>query len=185
MGASIKSKSRYTGRNYDVGAFRDDHYIRCSRCGWINNMDQAIHSNDGGYEGWGTTFTSVTSTSAGSGFGPHSPLNAGVQTLSPQGQIMYSTSMNSTDTLVNTYGTFSFAPNNSILLSGVASTTGVMLLLLNGNIYSINNSSQWYEYTGSWVTITGDPRKTNTTVTTMDAVVGAGCANCGTLLYTR
>ena len=183
MGATIRSKSIYTGRNYDVGAFRDDHYVRCSRCGWINNMDQAVHSNDGGYEGWGTNMAAITSNTTGNGYG--GTKQELPQTFPPQGQMMYSTSLNSTDTLTNSYGTFSFAPNNSILLNGAASTTGVMLLLFNSNIYAINNSSQWYQYTGTWGTISKDPRIGNTIAYTMDAVVGAGCFQCGTLLYTR
>jgi len=216
MGAPIKSKSIYTGRNYDVGAFRDDHYLRCSRCGWINNMDQAVHSNDGGYEGWGTTFVVVTSTSGGSGYGPNSPVTT-MQTPGPQGLVLYSTSLNSTDILVNSYGTFSFIAGGIILLNGQTTTGGgtkpaVMLLLFNGIIYYIDNASNWYSYgangIGMWALTTQDPRTLSGEMNwdnsfgwdnsntwdgkiglpieqTMDAVVGAGCFQCGTLLYTR
>ena len=209
MGRWIKSKAQYTGRNYDVGPWRDDKYVRCSRCGFINNLDQAMHAQEGGYEGWGTTFVPVASNSPGSGFGTNSPIDT-MQTAGPSGQMMYSSSIAATDILVNTYGTFSFNAGNIILLNGVLTgATGVMLLLFNSNMYYINNSSQWYQYIGSWVLLTtGDPRlqignlqtwDSETTwdsgnpydclepyiETTMDAVVGAGCAQCGTMLYDK
>ena len=56
MGRWIRSKAVYMGRNYDVGAWRDDKWYRCSRCGFINNLDREMHVPDGGYEGWGTSF---------------------------------------------------------------------------------------------------------------------------------
>ena len=68
MGRWIKSKAQYTGRNYDVGPWRDDKYVRCSRCGWINNLDRDVHSNDGGYEGWGTSMNPISANSSGNGF---------------------------------------------------------------------------------------------------------------------
>ena len=213
MGETIRSKAVYTGRNYDVGPWVDNHFIRCSRCGFINNTDREIHSNDGSYEGWGTTFTVVTSTSAGSGYGPNSPYQAGMQTTSPDGVIMYGTSNNSTDILTNSYGSFSFYPTRSglgnlIYLGTVSTGTyAVMMLLYNSNIYAIDNNNQWNEFNGtSFVNIAGDPRirtfgmetscppycwTLSPTLTplvpqeTMDAVVGAGCSQCGTLLYTR
>ena len=209
MGRWIKSKAQYTGRNYDVGPWRDDKYVRCSRCGFINNLDQAMHAQEGGYEGWGTTFVPVASNSPGSGFGTNSPADT-MQTAGPSGQMMYSSSIAATDILVNTYGTFSFNAGNIILLNGVLTgATGVMLLLFNSNMYYINNSSQWYQYIGSWVLLTtGDPRlqignlqtwDSETTwnsgnlydclepyvETTMDAVVGGGCCQCGTYLYDK
>ena len=209
MGRWIKSKAQYTGRNYDVGPWRDDKYVRCSRCGFINNLDQAMHAQEGGYEGWGTTFVPVASNSPGSGFGTNSPIDT-MQTAAPSGQMMYSSSIAATDLLVNSYGSFSFIANGTILLNGTTtSVIGVMLLLFNSNMYYINNSSQWYQYIGSWVLLTtGDPRlqignlqtwDSETTwnsgnlydclepyvETTMDAVVGGGCCQCGTYLYDK
>lgn len=211
MGEHIKSKAVYNGRNFDVGPWRDDRFIRCSRCGWINNLDRDLHSEDRSYLGWGTTFVTVTSTDGGSGFGTGSPYSGGLQTGGPAGQVMYSSSYGPTDTLSNTYGTFSFGTGGSILFNAAATTaTGVMLLLYNANMYYINNSNQWYQYTGAWGSITADPRVLNTLDTdilydssgeydgggpwdsenlyvekTLDAVVGGGCGQCGTYLYDK
>ena len=219
MGRYIKSKAVYSGRNYDVGPWHDHHFVRCSRCGFINNTDRNIHSFDGGYEGWGTTMTTVTSTSGGSGYGGAS---GHMQTPGPVGITMYMSASNSTDVLINNYGTFSFGQlsgisNSEIFLNGVLTgVSGTLLLLYNGNMYTYSdiggliidypvtdgsnhivyddsahpihteNFAEWYEYTGFWTPLPGDPRSGQVYVETiMDAVVGAGCAQCGTMLYNK
>ena len=207
MGDPIRSKAVKEGRNFDIGSYPDDQYVRCSRCGWINNLSRDIHSPEGSYLGWGTTFTTVSSTDSGSGFGPNSPADT-MQTPAPPGQVLYSSSYGATDVLTNSYGDFSFNPAGVVFL-GVTTTgsSGVMLLLFNSNMYLINKSSQWFQYTGSWVSVAGDPRLNITNSqnydseitwnsgdpydcdpyveTTLDAVVGGGCAQCGTFLYNK
>lgn len=287
MGATIRSKAVKNGRNFDIAAFGDDRYIRCSRCGWINNLDRDIHSMDGGYEGWGTNMVAISSTSGGTGYssvnqaapvvtmslvgsqihgswvwpttlttgvttvqvaytepsppvfttittnysflsngvtfvggkpwysysistpaaswrggtlliqvlipssGATSPVNAGLQTQGYNGQVVYNTSQNSTDYLTNTYGNFSFYPANDSLGNLIYVNTlstgsyGVMLLLFNSNIYYVDSGNNWYEYIGSWSSIAGDPRTGQIISQTINAVVGAGCTQCGTLLYTK
>jgi ribosomal protein L37E len=57
MGREINSKAVHIGRNIDLGAYRDDRHIRCSRCGFINNLDRDTHLPEGSQAGWGTTYS--------------------------------------------------------------------------------------------------------------------------------
>ena len=56
MGREINSKAVHTGRNIDLGAVRDDRHVRCSRCGFINNLDREVHLPEGSKAGWGITY---------------------------------------------------------------------------------------------------------------------------------
>ena len=208
MGRWIKSKAQYTGRNYDVGPWRDDKYVRCSRCGFINNLDQAMHAQEGGYEGWGTTMTAISSTATGTGFG--GTKQAPMQTPTPQGVVLFSSSFGATDILTNSFGSFSFTSSGQVLLNGsMTNLDGLSLLLLlyNSNIYTVcplisltddsghiihDDSGNlilnggWFIWSGSWVQINGDPRIGQSPVENIyDAVVAGGCAQCGTFLYDR
>lgn len=71
MGRPIPSKMIESGYHFDQGSYRDNQYVRCSRCGFICNNDRDLRSHPGGYEGWGTSnpATSVT------GYDPQHPFN--------------------------------------------------------------------------------------------------------------
>ncbi len=61
MGTPIRSRAVHNGLNHDTSAFDDDKYVRCSRCGWINNLDQAVHFPEGFKAGWGIRFDETSS----------------------------------------------------------------------------------------------------------------------------
>ena len=71
MGRPIPSKAIQHGYHYDQAAYRDNMQVRCSRCGFICNLDRDLRSHPGGYESWGYNFTddSVYST--------YGPVNSG------------------------------------------------------------------------------------------------------------
>ncbi len=69
MGQRIPSKAVHHGYHFDQDAFRDDMNVRCSRCGFICNLERDLRSHPGGYEGWGTTMTKQTTT----GYDPQHP----------------------------------------------------------------------------------------------------------------
>ena len=51
------------GLNQDLGSWKDNRYVRCSRCGWINNLDRETRSQEGSRQGWGTDLSSTTTGS--------------------------------------------------------------------------------------------------------------------------
>ena len=56
MGRPIRSKAIQTGYHFDKSGYRDNMQVRCSRCGFICNMDRDLRSHPGGYESWGLNF---------------------------------------------------------------------------------------------------------------------------------
>lgn len=129
MGVRIKSKAIQNGWNFDQGQYRDDMYVRCSRCGWICNLDRDIFSHPGGYEGWGTTMVPV--------YGEYDFYRAYDSPIRAH-HLPYD-QFNSYDSATDTYDD-----------------------LLNANVIDTYD---------------------NLVLDTMDAVVTAGCPQCGTLLY--
>lgn len=130
MGTPIRSKAINWGRNVDIGFYPDDHYVRCSRCGFVCCTDRDVMGQEDGREGWGTTMVATTSTTTGNGY-PGSPLvNTGFQ---------------------------------------------------SGNYVKLNtwNSNIVYDSSSTWDAVA------NQVETRYDAVVGGGCAQCGTFLYNR
>jgi len=55
MSRSVDSEAVNSGRNADQGDFRDNRYVRCGRCGFINNLDQAPRAPFGSRVGQGLT----------------------------------------------------------------------------------------------------------------------------------
>jgi hypothetical protein len=49
----MNSDAIHYGKNPDLGTYRDDHYVRCARCGFICNTDRDLKGT--GMMGWGTT----------------------------------------------------------------------------------------------------------------------------------
>jgi len=66
MGNHIDSDRVGYGKNRDLGTWRDDRYVRCSRCGFICHLDRDSRSRDGDRRGWGVNFEQ--SVSAGGWF---------------------------------------------------------------------------------------------------------------------
>lgn len=60
MTREIRSDEERTGRNAELVPFQDSRYVRCARCGWINNLDRESHLPEGSRAGWGTTQPSTT-----------------------------------------------------------------------------------------------------------------------------
>lgn len=56
MGRSIKSDAVYHGRNAEYSKYDDRRYVRCSRCGFICNLDRDDHLPRGSHAGWGLKF---------------------------------------------------------------------------------------------------------------------------------
>lgn len=56
MGRPIDSDRVGYGKNRDLGTWRDDRYVRCSRCGFICHLDRDSRSRDGDRRGWGIKF---------------------------------------------------------------------------------------------------------------------------------
>jgi hypothetical protein len=53
----IDSQRVAVGRNKDQNdGVPDDRFLRCARCGWINNMNRAVSHREGSKSGWGITF---------------------------------------------------------------------------------------------------------------------------------
>jgi hypothetical protein len=53
----IDSERVPRGRNRDKNeGVPDDRYVRCARCGWINNKNRAISHNEGSRAGWGIRY---------------------------------------------------------------------------------------------------------------------------------
>jgi hypothetical protein len=53
MGERIESTAVNYGRNIDKGTWRDDRYVRCSRCGFICHLDRDRKSIRGSRDGNG------------------------------------------------------------------------------------------------------------------------------------
>jgi hypothetical protein len=54
--SEIHSEAIHSGRNPDLGVYRDDRFVRCARCGFINNLDREVHLPYGSRAGWGFTY---------------------------------------------------------------------------------------------------------------------------------
>jgi hypothetical protein len=52
------------GLNEDRGGYRDDRYVRCSRCGFVLNKNRHVKGREGSRMGWGTDLSSQTFNSA-------------------------------------------------------------------------------------------------------------------------
>jgi hypothetical protein len=61
MGREIPSDAVHHGRNFDVGPWKDDRYVRCGRCGFICHLDRDRRSKRGSKEGWGITYSAIAS----------------------------------------------------------------------------------------------------------------------------
>lgn len=48
------------GLNIDLGSWKDNRYVRCSRCGFINHLDREVRGKEGSRQGWGTDLSSTT-----------------------------------------------------------------------------------------------------------------------------
>jgi len=57
MGRRIRSRPVTRGLNFDKGKWHDDSFMRCSRCGWLCNLDRDVHYNSGDHVGWGIDYT--------------------------------------------------------------------------------------------------------------------------------
>lgn len=53
----IPSDAIQGGRNFDKGAYRDDRYVRCGRCGYVANMDRHARASYGSKAGEGVSRT--------------------------------------------------------------------------------------------------------------------------------
>ena len=56
MSRPIHSTEVRTGRNIDLGTYRDSRYIRCGKCGFINHLDREVHLPEGSRAGYGFTY---------------------------------------------------------------------------------------------------------------------------------
>ena len=54
--SDIRSTRVGSGRNPDLGTYRDDRFVRCAKCGFINNLDREVHLPEGSRAGWGFTY---------------------------------------------------------------------------------------------------------------------------------
>jgi len=63
MGERVNSDRVNYGLNQDLTGYSDAKYVRCSRCGYINNLDRSVRGRDGSWMGWGTDLSSTTTAS--------------------------------------------------------------------------------------------------------------------------
>jgi hypothetical protein len=56
MSRDIESHRVSTGLNTDLGAWKDNHYVTCSRCGFICNTDRDVQGKEGSRQGWGIQY---------------------------------------------------------------------------------------------------------------------------------
>ena len=56
MGRQIRSDAVHHGRNSDGGAYKDDRYVRCSRCNFICHLDRDQRAPEGSRLGWGISY---------------------------------------------------------------------------------------------------------------------------------
>jgi len=47
------------GRNFDRGEYKDDAYIKCSKCGFICNTQRDQYAPEGSRVGWGVKYEEV------------------------------------------------------------------------------------------------------------------------------
>ncbi len=57
MGRPVNSEAVNSGRNFDQGKWKDQRYIRCSKCGFICHLDRDRKGVRGSREGWGATYS--------------------------------------------------------------------------------------------------------------------------------
>jgi len=57
-GRQVRGEVVKRGRNFDLDkGRREDRYVRCGRCGWINHLDRAVHHQpDSSRAGWGLKY---------------------------------------------------------------------------------------------------------------------------------
>jgi hypothetical protein len=60
----VPSKAVHTGRNIDIGKWKDDRFVRCAKCGFINNLDREIHLPEGARGGYGWKYIDITTFDA-------------------------------------------------------------------------------------------------------------------------
>jgi len=60
-GRQVRGEVVKRGRNFDQDkGRREDRYIRCGRCGWINHLDRAVHVQpDSSRMSWGLKYTEI------------------------------------------------------------------------------------------------------------------------------
>jgi len=56
MGRRIYSDTVGHGINFDKGDYPDNKFVRCSRCGWICNIDRDPGMREGSSSGWGMRY---------------------------------------------------------------------------------------------------------------------------------
>jgi len=73
-GRSIKSKAVNTGRNAELAPLRDDRWVKCAKCNFVNHLDRSIKAPRYSAAGTGITFagygTGAYGTSAYGGSDP-------------------------------------------------------------------------------------------------------------------
>ena len=52
----IYSEPVRSGRNFDRGEYKDDAYIKCSKCGFVCNTQRDQYSTEGSHLGWGMKY---------------------------------------------------------------------------------------------------------------------------------
>lgn len=62
--SEIRSDRVGHGINKDISTWRDDHYVRCARCGFVCHRDRDIRGHEGDRTGWGQTIPSTALASA-------------------------------------------------------------------------------------------------------------------------
>lgn len=156
MGQRIRSKAVQHGYHYDQTAYRDNQYVRCSRCGFICNLDRDLRSSPGGWEGWGYNFVTESTYSTYDDFAPYY-----------------------VNGLYDPPATY----DNSFVISGSV-TEAVYLTDTNGNIITDTNGNPILISGGMNTEVTGaNTTYDNLLYNVVDPVINAGCPQCGTMLY--
>jgi hypothetical protein len=60
----IDSDAVNNGKNNDLGTWKDNRYVRCSRCGFPCHLDRDTKEPKGSRSGWGITNTIVSGLTA-------------------------------------------------------------------------------------------------------------------------
>jgi hypothetical protein len=58
-GRMVLAESVTRGRNFDLGDYTEDSWIRCGRCGFINHPIRNIKDKEGSRTGWGMKYVEV------------------------------------------------------------------------------------------------------------------------------
>lgn len=59
-GRNIRADRVSQGRNFDLnGGYREDRWVRCGRCGFLNHPTRNKTEKEGSYVGWGIKYTEI------------------------------------------------------------------------------------------------------------------------------